>query len=157
MSRGLGKTQRRLIDILNEDEDRALSVKELARRADISERQCLTACKALEKRDLVGMTKAGGGLIPDENARPFMAWPGQLPDIYRRWKPEHVPEKLYSLSKGDPLPWKPGWTAPGDVDVYPGFVPGGWWWMVWPEKHVKRLKDEEARWANVRVMMRGYA
>lgn len=155
MSRGLGKTQRRLIDILNEDEDRGLSVKELARRADISERQCLTACRSLEKRELVAMHREAGDVIPRYDLDPIVSSAGVIPQAYYSSRGVSRVEKLYSLSKGDPLPWQPGWTAARDLDVYPGFTPGGWRWLVWPEKHIQRFKDAEAYWSNLPSMMQG--
>ena len=75
MSRGIGKTQRRILEELAATEEEALSVVELADRIGVSDRQIRRAVHALADRELVVLTKgwnwAGGGkygpLVPREH------------------------------------------------------------------------------------------
>jgi hypothetical protein len=58
MGTGLGKTQQRILDALaGEQENVALTIKDLAQRVGVSDRQMRAAVRALERRGLVVITK----------------------------------------------------------------------------------------------------
>ena len=61
MSRGIGKTQRRILDELAASEHGNLFVAALARRIGLSDRQIRRAVHALADRELVALTKEPGG------------------------------------------------------------------------------------------------
>lgn len=155
MSRGIGKTQRAILDALEVDPDTPQTIKELAATVGISERQCLRACTSLQDRRLLIMRKWGKGCGYSDKARPVFAHAGELPRSYRYAK--NPPAPIGHLDKGDPWPGKPGYVASAPTDIYPGILPYGWAWAVWHESHIEKFEKENAHWASVRMMMRGYA
>src|SRR5659263_163054 len=75
MSRGIGKTQRRILDELVANDRAALTVINLAEWIGVSDRQIRRAVHALADRGLVVLTKENGGWAGCEGRRygPFKA------------------------------------------------------------------------------------
>jgi hypothetical protein len=125
MSRGIGKTQQRILDELVSIEqppvqlipwpqDYALTVMDLAHRIGISDRQVRHAVRSLEDRELVVITRGS-------------VWHGvgQYGPLVRRkslfndYGPD-VPTAQV-IGRGERWPWKEGYVAARDVElVYAG-------------------------------------
>jgi predicted ArsR family transcriptional regulator len=73
MSRGIGKTQRRILDELAANDRAALTVIDLAEWIGVSDRQMRRAVHVLADRGLVVLTKENGGWTGEGRYGPFKA------------------------------------------------------------------------------------
>lgn len=127
MSRGIGKTQQRILDELAGIEippwrlipDRwnyGLTVVELSTRLGVSDRQVRRAVRALEDRALVVITRES-------------VWrgEGEYGPLVRRdsWLNSYGPEVPTAriVGKGEPWPWQEGYVAARDVELVHAGMP----------------------------------
>ncbi|NYI78736.1 hypothetical protein [Nocardioides panzhihuensis] len=118
MGRGLGPTQRALLEYLDEAETREappgrvapafVTVAELSEVVGRSNRQVLTAIRALEARDLV---KVGRGELRGEPTGRLATRRPIRGGLVGTSEP-------VVIRKGEPWPYKPGYVAAEDVTMY---------------------------------------
>jgi MarR family len=84
MSRGIGKTQRRILDELAANDRAALTVIDLAEWIGVSDRQMRRAVHALADRGLVVLTKENGGWAGEGRYGPFWSAPSLPENAYGR-------------------------------------------------------------------------
>jgi biotin operon repressor len=135
VSKGIGKTQQRILDALaDEKKYLPLTVPDLAERIGCSERQIRRAVHSLEDRGLVVITR--------ENMR----WKGY--GEYGRLARKHWPWDedalvVLTVKAGEPWPIQfrgPGWRASSDTEFYYGGVPTPGL-LVWlPEQRIAHLE-----------------
>ncbi len=133
MSRGIGKTQQRILDELAATTNRwYLTVVELAERLGVSDRQVRRAVHSLHGHGLVVLTK--------EHAD----WKGS--GEYGRLVPRHWPSltkdvpTAFTVKAGEPWPGKEGYVARRDTEFILNGMPTGASLCVWlPEQRAKRL------------------
>jgi DNA-binding transcriptional ArsR family regulator len=134
MSRGIGATQRRILDALGQSESVALTVAELGAALGASQRQIRTAVRSLEARGLVAVTNE------------FIGWQGT--GSYgrlcrRRWKDE--PPANLVAEPGDPWPIPAGYsrvTTKQTEFIYQGMPIHGL--MVWLPDRLAQQKQRQA-------------
>lgn len=151
MSRGLGKTQKKIVQYIESEPDTPRTIREIAEEVGISERQCLTAVQSLRKRGLVWMKRHWKGYREELT--------GQLVGRPKGVKPHWVREDeapVLTVEAGDPWPLKKGYVATAATDFYRCPVPAGACWVVWSQKHVERFLEEERYWESVRRAVRGW-
>lgn len=130
MSRGLGVTQRAILDTLRDDEHVWLTIAGLAQRLERTPRQILTAVRALEKRGLVVVTTE------------CLGWnhgTGRLAQ-----KRAYVDEPtVLTVGKGDPWPLREGYVAAERTEFYRTGTPVNGLAVWLPEVH-QRHADRTA-------------
>ncbi|ANI91680.1 MarR family transcriptional regulator [Dietzia timorensis] len=132
MSRGIGKTQRRILDFVNAG-DEPSTISEISESLEIPPRQIRTAVQSLHER---GLVFAGKG------------WRGDFREPAISWR--YTPEKIDDLDrqtvvafKGLPWPGKPGKVAPGwgTFVAVEHRMPTGVQLYVHPTREVERIRE----------------
>ncbi len=116
MGRGIGKTQRRILDELAAADADGLTVVELAECVGASDRQIRRAVHALADRELVVLTKEHGGWKGEGRY-------GRLVSRREDWDLD-VPAAL-TVKAGEPLPFGKGYPALRDSEFILNGMPTG--------------------------------
>ena len=140
MSRGVGKTQQRILDVLAATEHGNLTVVALAERLGASPRQIRQAVHSLAGRELVVLTKEGLGWQGVGEYGPLV----RRKSMYNEYGPE-VPTATV-IREGDPWPWRYGYVAREDTELVHSGMPTGASLLVWlPEDRAKYLETQGQR------------
>jgi hypothetical protein len=147
MSRGIGKTQQRILDELASIEPPkrdwllivggSLTVMELAERLGIPDRQVRRAVRALEDRGLVVITRG----ISYHGIGEY----GPL--VRRKWMFSIDTKDLPTakvLKAGEPWPWRPGYVASRDTELVHIGIPSPALEVWLPENRVSYLEQRLA-------------
>lgn len=137
MSRGLGVTQRAILDLLRGTEHIWLTIAELAEQLERSPRQILTAVRALERRELVVVTSECLG---------WNAGTGRL-----AWKRSYIEEPtVHTVEKGEPWPLQEGYVATERTEFYRAGTPISGLAVWLPEVHQRQRDNTAVAAANLR-------